>query len=1022
MKIHEYNEMMSYLTRPAMAYGGRINFGKGGKGASKAPVLTWENLTKDPLFEQFWKEEIDIANNPSSNSKRYKNAEIYFKDLKRVIDKYKTNDPETIFNNFRAETRDTESIMRRPNFEKNIGRTPLLTSRNHVDNLVRKFKNVWKTDVSPTGQKLLNIEEFAEKIGYGEKQLRKMLAARTLDYPAPVDRFTLRGIETASNIHASQKFFKSLEDAGIKVTFPKDVGRGFRGVKGGMERLAGKIRIEATPEQIEKFKLPFAKMGKDFFDISPDDPLRATKQKDFYSSLSKDSAEYKKFGYSKDKTAVLRLKKALNNTLRAMSTDKLVKFINKNPKLKHIVEMTFNPKTLKFERAPVEDLAKAGVLDNYKQQGFFEVDHIMGRSTVEYDPATRKLLSGLNLEYPKNLYIIPKGLNQSTKQIVENFVAANPDAVRPGSNSPLTSVIKNIDKTFKDAGLSYWDRVNNIYRGAEPSASAVGTSHLGLENEIEKILSNKKTFIDNSGVERRIIDNGDKLIESLKKLAEIRGESADTIQKHEKLIRNSIKNVPTGKGKVAAGIAVGVLAPVLTGLGIDQVEAAEPGQMPQGSPGQLSEDQGLSLQDKAALGTVAVAGAKPAWKYALKPALKIMGSPAAGLAFGGWSFVDKFNASKAETEEGKVYDALTEGIKLGEGEDEKEILGSQVGMKLLFPEVVKRGAKKLGVEFSKKGAQNALAALGRFALNPIGRAASIMTPTGLTLNAAAVAKRYYDFAKDEMERLEQMKPEERKAYNEMLMDETYSADAGDYYTSEDVLAGKPVGYNQGGRVGFDEGSKPKSPGRRVFLKGITALAALPLVGRFFKMGEVLERAQPYLGPTVEKIKGMPEWFPALVKKLYNEGEDVTKQMSFKDRQIVKRGELEGGDKVDLYYDLDTGNVNIDVTPKKGGYETTSGAYNKEYSLEYTKGQADEMTKGKKPPDEFGVAEIEGRMDQQAMDVDWEGKMTTVDDALTDLTELEAFAKNKTTTQIHKKKKTKPKDVFPDYDYNPLDDY
>ena len=74
-----------------------------------------------------------------------------------------------------------------------------------------------------------------------------------------------------------------------------------------------------------------------------------------------------------------------------------------------------------------------------------------------------------------------------------------------------------------------------------------------------------------------------------------------------------------------------------------------------------------------------------------------------------------------------------------------------------------------------------------------------------------------------------------------------------------------------------------------------------------------------------------------------------------------------------------------------------------------------MTKGKKPPDEFGVAEIEGKADPQAMDVDWEGRITDVDDAMSDLTELEAFAKNKTTKQIHKKKGTKKKDVFPDYD-------
>jgi len=233
-------------------------------------------------------------------------------------------------------------------------------------------------------------------------------------------------------------------------------------------------------------------------------------------------------------------------------------------------------------------------------------------------------------------------------------------------------------------------------------------------------------------------------------------------------------------------------------------------------------------------------------------------------------------------------------------------------------------------------------------------------------------------------------------------------------------------YNQGGRVGFNKGS-PKSPGRRTFLKGITALAALPIVGKFFKMGKVLEKAQPYTGPAIEKIKGMPEWFPGLVKKLWNEGEDVTEAMAYKERVIVKRGTLEGGDDVDMFYDLDTGDVNIEVVGnrKSGIYksgETSSGAYNKEYSLEYKKGQADETTKGKKPPDEFGVNELEGRTTPDAADIDWDVNMTTVDDAMSDLTELEAFAKNKTTTQIHKQKGTKPKDVFPDYDPGDYDDY
>ncbi len=219
---------------------------------------------------------------------------------------------------------------------------------------------------------------------------------------------------------------------------------------------------------------------------------------------------------------------------------------------------------------------------------------------------------------------------------------------------------------------------------------------------------------------------------------------------------------------------------------------------------------------------------------------------------------------------------------------------------------------------------------------------------------------------------------------------------------------------EGGRAGFDEGSKLKNPGRRAFIKGITALAALPIVGKYFKLGKVLERASIYTGPAIDKVKGMPEWFPGLVKKLWNEGEDVTKKMATGERQVIKRGTLEGGDDVDLIYDVGTGDVSINVTPKKGKYETESGAYNKEYSLDYKKGIGDESTKGT-PPDEFGVIESRPvRTSKDDIELDWSDEMT-VDEAMSDLTELEAFSKNKTTTQIHKKKGTKKKDVDPGID-------
>ena len=84
-----------------------------------APLkYTWEKLSKDPLFEQFWKEQIAIANDPSISPKEYERSKSLFIDLKKVIDKYKVNDPEQIFNNFQKEIRDTESISKYPNIKK----------------------------------------------------------------------------------------------------------------------------------------------------------------------------------------------------------------------------------------------------------------------------------------------------------------------------------------------------------------------------------------------------------------------------------------------------------------------------------------------------------------------------------------------------------------------------------------------------------------------------------------------------------------------------------------------------------------------------------------------------------------------------------------------------------------------------------------------------------------------------------------------------------------------------------------
>jgi hypothetical protein len=69
-------------------------------------------------------------------------------------------------------------------------------------------------------------------------------------------------------------------------------------------------------------------------------------------------------------------------------------------------------------------------------------------------------------------------------------------------------------------------------------------------------------------------------------------------------------------------------------------------------------------------------------------------------------------------------------------------------------------------------------------------------------------------------------------------------------------------FNQGGRVGFADG--PKDPGKRKTMKILAGLASLPIVGRFFDVAQVAEKAAPAV---VETFKNAPAHFIGLVNKI-----------------------------------------------------------------------------------------------------------------------------------------------------------
>ena len=153
------------------------------------------------------------------------------------------------------------------------------------------------------------------------------------------------------------------------------------------------------------------------------------------------------------------------------------------------------------------------------------------------------------------------------------------------------------------------------------------------------------------------------------------------------------------------------------------------------------------------------------------------------------------------------------------------------------------------------------------------------------------------------------------------------------------------------RKKFQKGSPP-SKGRRNFLKLMGGLAALPVVGKFFKFAKPTSTAVE----AAKKAKGVPSYFPKLVEKIKLLGDDLTSTRATGERQVVK--EYKG---YELTEEMDTGKLTI----KRDNYT------NEEY-LDYTPGgQYYDETRKKviKYPDSY---------EEVTVKPDAEGKMKDVD--------------------------------------------
>jgi hypothetical protein len=316
-----------------------------------------------------------------------------------------------------------------------------------------------------------------------------------------------------------------------------------------------------------------------------------------------------------------------------------------------------------------------------------------------------------------------------------------------------------------------------------------------------------------------------------------------------------------GKADRLLSIAVGLGGIGLAGVGSGlfkptSVQASEvaPGTEQLRSAGESfkkTDEEGFTTTEKLLVGTTAAASplltktGRKIYGGIGKGGLKAFGSVPSALGFSASQFVD-INPFSNE---------------FGELQEDPNL--AIAGADLLLPE--------LGKKFPTSGTGR-LAQLGRFALNPfqlaekaskfgkigrgiasLARVPSLMTPVGLTLMGASVGKEYYDFARDEIERVRAMSPEERQAYNEMLTDEGGMVDIS--------------------REGFDEGG-PSDPSKRKFMKIMGGLASLPVVGKFFRVAEQTPVVQNIF-TEIKKLKNsetlMPDWFPTFLDKFRREG-------------------------------------------------------------------------------------------------------------------------------------------------------
>jgi len=213
----------------------------------------------------------------------------------------------------------------------------------------------------------------------------------------------------------------------------------------------------------------------------------------------------------------------------------------------------------------------------------------------------------------------------------------------------------------------------------------------------------------------------------------------------------------------------------------------------------------------------------------------------------------------------------------------------------------------------------------------------------------------------------------------------------------------------GGRIGLKDGMN-----RRTFLKLLGGLASIPIIGKIVKPLKTVKGVKNVPIIKTGDVPGKPEWFDQLVNKVIIEGDDVTKKLATKDREVIHTKKLNDTDEVTVYQDLETDSIRVE-------YNSPENVFGEPVDLMYTKNIPDEGAP--KGSTDFEVIESGpvGRQtgpDDFDLDIDEVGG-SSIKDLDSDVSKLKEYATGKGPTMKefiqNKKRKDKAAAITNDID-------